>query len=1156
MSQTFANPSGSLTTVMSASPQRARRDDGSWAPIDTTLRRLSDGTLAPVNAAAAVRFSGGGDGPLATFIAGGGRLSYSWPSALPAAAIDGDTAVYTEIMPGVDLRVRALADGFTYSLVVKTATAASNPGLASVSLGLAASGLAIKPQPDGGFDAATPAGHVAISSGTGLMWDAAGLSAQSQTEARASTLAADQIDVGNLAAQVPDQSATAEVATTATGSALTIRPDLALLADPTTVYPVIIDPVSKTISQTGWGYTDSTNATRDDEVARVGLNPDGSGTYRSFFSFNSGATIGRPATVLKAQFQTYMTHSWACTATPVNLYSVSAFNKGKNTWSGPALGAWIGEQTGNAHKPSQGGEGCGSDPQPDDYMEWTNDTLKSGVQYALDQGWSTYALGLLNRQQDGTSETTSNWWKKFDPARTSLYVEWNKNPTTPASADMETAPSSTLAGTSCTTANPLIRSSAPVLRAKLRDPDNEAGGLLTGTFVTQEWDPTGEVWRDPPLVGRPGVSQATKSVINVAPATPSAPSNYAAVSLAQLTQGFKYRWQVQAKDAQGAVSGWSPWCEFTVSSEPLQASPIITSTDYPVPDDTHTGVYGGLGQPGRFTFTANGAAVTKYAYHLEGGASYTATAVDAAGSPLVGGSATVWVTPEDVLNNVLYVHGVDAAGNSSPDSQYTFRVGIATDEVSTWLLDEGMGTTASATGTAPKNLTLTTSNAAWTDGRILGTGPSGADKALKLTGGYAESSTGAVVTSKAFSVSAWVKLDSLPTSTATVISQDGAVNSAFSLSYVPPLMSGLTKPSQIGGGWCFTYYNSDASAPTKFRVCTITRPQPGVWTHLVGVYDPGHGTIPLSIYLDGTDRSRCYGGISAGNSTCKDPVTPWASTGKFAVGRGKAASAVAEQFPGQIAEVHAWNRATFVDLDILPALTAVNVGTWYMQSPADSQEGSGADWSGYNRPLSLSATNAEYIQDPVTYTGMVASLGGTSGDLHTSGPALDTTGPFSIAARVQITDPTAAGVQTIISQDGSADGAAQSGFALSYRPDNGGQWLVQIPDSATGTTSTILAVPAVSPADWHHLAFVYRPTSVGNPALGWITLYVDGANAGSGYLNEAFAPWQASGPLVIGRANAAGTNTQWLNGCVDTVRAFAGALTDAEVSTYANTSEP
>ena len=55
--QVFANPAGALTMVRYAQPVRVRQGR-SWTAVDTRLRVLSDGSVAPVAAAAGLRLSG------------------------------------------------------------------------------------------------------------------------------------------------------------------------------------------------------------------------------------------------------------------------------------------------------------------------------------------------------------------------------------------------------------------------------------------------------------------------------------------------------------------------------------------------------------------------------------------------------------------------------------------------------------------------------------------------------------------------------------------------------------------------------------------------------------------------------------------------------------------------------------------------------------------------------------------------------------------------------------------------------------------------------------------------------------------------------------------------------------------------------------------
>ncbi|MEO3776198.1 DNRLRE domain-containing protein [Micromonospora sp. B11E3] len=128
-----------------------------------------------------------------------------------------------------------------------------------------------------------------------------------------------------------------------------------------------------------------------------------------------------------------------------------------------------------------------------------------------------------------------------------------------------------------------------------------------------------------------------------------------------LVDGGTYAFAVRASDAY-ASSDWSAECRFTVDvSSPAQ--PTVSSTDYPADE----GWYGGVGIPGRFTFTANDAADTVgFQYWLLGGPT-TYVALDTPG-----GSATVTVAPDHAVET-LSVQAVDRAGNRSPLTSYVFR---------------------------------------------------------------------------------------------------------------------------------------------------------------------------------------------------------------------------------------------------------------------------------------------------------------------------------------------------------------------------------------------------------------------------------------------------------------------------------------------------
>jgi hypothetical protein len=125
--QVFAEPDGTLVLEQHPRPVRVRKQ-GRWQDVDTTLTTRPDGSVAPVATAVDLSFSGGGTSPLARMARGAKALELGWQGALPTPVLDGDTATYPEVLPGVDLSVRADVDGFSHLLVVKTPEAARNPG--------------------------------------------------------------------------------------------------------------------------------------------------------------------------------------------------------------------------------------------------------------------------------------------------------------------------------------------------------------------------------------------------------------------------------------------------------------------------------------------------------------------------------------------------------------------------------------------------------------------------------------------------------------------------------------------------------------------------------------------------------------------------------------------------------------------------------------------------------------------------------------------------------------------------------------------------------------------------------------------------------------------------------------------------------------------
>jgi hypothetical protein len=133
----FAAPDGSYTAREYTEPVHALQS-GKWVGIDKTLSKRADGSVAPKATTVGLSFSDGAAGkPFITMRRGTHEMALTWPyGKLAAPVLEGDTATYPDALPGVDLKVRAEANGFGHLLVVKTPQAAADPRLQRLDLGL------------------------------------------------------------------------------------------------------------------------------------------------------------------------------------------------------------------------------------------------------------------------------------------------------------------------------------------------------------------------------------------------------------------------------------------------------------------------------------------------------------------------------------------------------------------------------------------------------------------------------------------------------------------------------------------------------------------------------------------------------------------------------------------------------------------------------------------------------------------------------------------------------------------------------------------------------------------------------------------------------------------------------------------------------------
>ncbi|MET8170714.1 LamG domain protein jellyroll fold domain protein, partial [Streptomyces sp. NPDC005329] len=266
----YANPDGfTFTMEQSVVPVRVAKPGGGWQPPDATLEKRSDGSVGPKAAAVSIAFSAGGDeAPLARIEDQGNSLELQWPGKLPAPQLDGPSAVYTEILPGVDLQVTATPESFQPVFVVKTPEAAANEELKQLTFGLKAQGLDVHEGAAGNLAAVDGSGRTVFKAPPARMWDSAGAtSAKSDASGsrtqllRAQVLGEEPVESSDPAEVAPSGSGVepgqgdkvAKMDVAVTKDSLSVVPDTAMLTkSAASAFPLFIDP---TVT---WGESERT----------------------------------------------------------------------------------------------------------------------------------------------------------------------------------------------------------------------------------------------------------------------------------------------------------------------------------------------------------------------------------------------------------------------------------------------------------------------------------------------------------------------------------------------------------------------------------------------------------------------------------------------------------------------------------------------------------------------------------------------------------------------------------------------------------------------------------------------------------------------------------------------------------------------------------
>lgn len=1085
----LANPDGSFTMEQAAHPVRVRGRQG-WTPVDTDLVVASDGTLRPRAAVADVAFSGGGDQTLARVGIGSNSVELSWREDLPAPTIDGSQATYADVLPDVDLVLTAGVDGFGQVLVVHTPEAAQHEDLAELEMGLATTGVTMRLADNGILEAIGDRGQESVFTAVApAMWDSAGAEETGE----------------DPTVMAPMGARTELLDVDLTPNSIRLVPDMAMLGDAETQYPVYIDPsvavsrVGRTYvnarfpSQSYWNYATS-------HTPGVGYEPSQGSTKRAFWRFNIDSRT-RNADITRATFRAKVTHAYGCTNAQVQLWRTNAITS-STTWNSQTS-AWktrLDTRTINA-----GRAACSGGASPTVEFNAT-----AGYVWSRDAGNATTTLGLRGNE----TKSSSNWdWRRF-ASNPTLQVDYNNPPEIPTQL-------SDSHGGTCSTDpdNPrLINQTRPTFTAYVRDRDSTSANRQK-VKTRFAW------WVDGARVGEVDTVSSNVAVWSS--------GSYQSVRASTLPEDVLIAYRANANDGT-SWSGWSPYCYLMVNTSRPEQGPEVASTDYPLGEEFH----GSPGLPGEFTFTNNGVeGAQSYFYALNDDSCVHQVEPDEPGGPV-----TVTLTPRLEGPNWVYARTVDAFGNSSDCVlAYSFLVAAPTDPVAHFAFDEGQGDRAADTANPGQGATLS-DGVEWVRGRVGTTDNPDTNPTPRLEGtavhtsGYTDGDPGpydeinadhsAVDTSGTFSVSAWVKLDRAYAHH-TAVAQEGEEQSAFHLGY-----QGNT------GEWVFKMSPEDEYWDGSRQWATITSAAPaqvGVWTHLLGTYDEQTGKITL--YVDGVEQ---------GTAT---HTGPWNAQGPLTVGRALFQGAGNYYWPGAIDDVKIWDRLVLDETVSVEETTSevwrlanrpmAAQGRWML----DEYEGTTvADSTDHGLDGTLHA-------DPdtawnVAENGITASpgvrLNGESDHIEASGPALRTDRSFSVSAWVRL-DETGEGVNTsAVSQTGHF----QSGFHLGYQGSNGAWTFKMAPhdDSPTSGSAGWTYASSTTTArlgEWTHLAGVYDHTT------GELVLYVNGLEESRVGVDHA---WHADGPLRIGSAQHQGANTYHWTGDIDDAHAYQGVLNNRDLS--------
>ncbi|MFJ9537081.1 LamG-like jellyroll fold domain-containing protein [Streptomyces sp. NPDC101225] len=1120
-------------------------------------------------------FSGGGDtAPLARIADQGESLELAWPGTLPTPELDGSSALYADVLPGVDLKVTATPQSFQPVFVVKTPKAAAGGELKKLSFGLKARGLAVRQGPDGNLAAVDGSGRTVFKSPPARMWDSAGRAGTQGQLAAVRSAAGDEVaepsDPSEAASSgsgiEPGQGdAVARMDVDVTRDSLSVVPDARMLTKTdTSAFPLFIDPTvtwgesERTLLRSdgyesyGWGNGD------DGQGKGAGKCGTWSGYYcgpgyvqKLYYEFSPASLKGKK--VLDATFR--VTEPWAFQCDPrwVDLVRTNNISS-STTWSSRPK-----ELDLMVDRNVSAGRGSLCDPDsPDAPIEFNDNPAESNEN--LTPTVANFAAGKFSRltlEIKAHDESDTSAWKRFKNDAV-LAVDFVGLPDKPSGIglNVDNRPSCATSST-----DPLVVSDpTPSLMATAQTkPGGEKDAQLRVYFDIDQQGSDG-AWSDT-SAGNGDLRPSTGYVGD---------GSKLSMSWSTLAEGTLYRYRAWVRSyynggndylAGTSNASTTGWCYFKVDPTAPNAPQVTIGSPYTECTSNDCVANGGPGQQATFTFRAADGDTNNvaYEYSLNSGSTWasakktcttgvpewTCAALDESSPYFVGWQAVI--IPDHAATYHLAVRARDdvGSGRAGAWAYVDFAVHDGAGPLGRWHFAESDGAaidSSAADGTTGHDVALAGGAVRDDRGRrgVLARDAQGqpldtpvTDKGLSLNGttAYAETTDSVLDTASSYTVSAWARVDAGVSHTMTMLGQTPESAAPFSKKYSPFLLS------YAGGGantWSMRVLASDGT----FHEAKAQQATPrGVWAQVAGVYDAA--TQKVSLYLNGRLQST----VDAG--------TVWKATGPLQIGRAMYAGSYVDYLGGSADEVTVWQRALSAAevADEARLLTSQKYAGVELVADWSADQGSGSSvpdtTSGYGRSLTLTGG--------ASLDGESIALDGVDGAASTSGPVVDDTGSFTVT--------------TLASLDGdklAAKAVGYTGQVLGQRTADGSAWgfWYELTGKQTVVDNDTLEEKTVPVGFWRFgrlnadgtfsavasdegalLDGMVRLSGVFDAQAGTISLYLGHTQNDEA---RAFTAKAGSGDFAIGKGFTGGAWQHYLPGRVAEVRIWAGAMAGDE----------